>query len=76
MAAPDGVGRTEVNKPAVSKRALAAAVVLLIAAAAALGAASALGWARIGFQVPLRGIVGVRVVGADLVPALGPLGLL
>ena len=65
-----------VNRTAVGKRALAAAVVLLIAAAAALGAASALGWAQIGFQVPLRGIVGVRVVGADLVPTLGPLALL
>lgn len=60
----------------VGKRALPATVILLVAAAAALGAASALGWARIGFQVPLRGIVEVRVVGADLVPALGPLALL
>lgn len=60
----------------VGKRALSATVILLVAAAAALGTASAIGWARIGFQVPLRGIVEVRVVGADLVPVLGPLALL
>lgn len=68
---PEAVSRT-----AVSKRALLATVALLIATAAAWGAASALGWAHVGFRVPLRGIVVVRVVGADLVPALGPLGLL
>ena len=65
-----------VSRTAVSKRALLATVVLLIAAAAALGAASALGWAHVGFRVPLRGIVGVRMVGADLIPTLGPLALL
>ncbi len=53
-----------------------ASVLLLIAAAAALGGAAALGWARVGFQVPLRGIVTVRVAGSDLLPALGPLALL
>lgn len=66
-----------VNRPKmVNRRALLATVALLIAAAAALGGASALGWALVGFQVPLRGIVDVRVAGADLIPALGPLALL
>lgn len=59
-----------------SRRALLCAVVLLVVAAAALGGASALGWALVGFQVPLRGIVELRVTGSDLIPALGPLALL
>jgi uncharacterized membrane protein (TIGR02234 family) len=53
-----------------------ATVLLLVVAGAALGGAAALDWARVGFQVPLRGAVAVRVTGADLVPALGPLALL
>ena len=57
-------------------RPLVVSVVLLIAAAAALGGAAAAGWARAGFLVPLRGTVPVRVSGADLMPALGPLALL
>jgi uncharacterized membrane protein (TIGR02234 family) len=60
----------------VKRGALPAAVALLIAAAAALGGAAALGWARVGFQAPLRGSVPVRVTGSDLVPVLGPLALL
>lgn len=59
-----------------SRRALLSTVLLLVAAAAALGGASALGWALVGFQVPFRGIVELRVVGSDLLPALGPLALL
>lgn len=59
----------------VHRRALLVTVFLLIAAAAALGGAATAGWARVSFQVPLRGSVVVRVGGADLVPALGPLAL-
>ncbi|MGH3907903.1 MAG: Trp biosynthesis-associated membrane protein [Pseudonocardiaceae bacterium] len=61
---------------AVSRRALLVTVVLLIGAAAALGGSAALGWARAGFQVPLRGTVTVQMDGTDLAPALGPLALL
>lgn len=60
----------------VHRRTLLAAVFLLIAAAAALGGAATAGWARVPFQVPLRGGVVVRVDGSDLLPALGPLALL
>lgn len=62
--------------PNQSRRALLTTVALLIAAAVALGSAAALGWGRVGFQVPLRGIVAVPVAGSDLLPALGPLALL
>ncbi|MGQ0774096.1 MAG: Trp biosynthesis-associated membrane protein [Pseudonocardiales bacterium] len=55
----------------VHRRALLVAVFLLAAAAAALGGAAAAGWARVPFQVPLRGSVAVRVGGSDLLPALG-----
>lgn len=58
------------------RRALLITVVLLVAAAAALGASAALGWALAGFEVPLRGIIEVRVLGADVLPALAPLALL
>ncbi|MGH3913320.1 MAG: Trp biosynthesis-associated membrane protein [Pseudonocardiaceae bacterium] len=58
------------------RRALVAAVFLLLTAAAALGGSAAAGWARVWFQVPLRGGVAVRVDGSDLWPALGPLALL
>jgi uncharacterized membrane protein (TIGR02234 family) len=51
-------------------------VLLLVAAAAVLGAAAALPWGRVTFQVPLRGVVPVEVDGAALEPALGPLALL
>lgn len=51
-------------------------VLLLIAATAALGGAAMLGWARVGFQVPLRGIVQVQVDGSQVLPVLGPLALL
>lgn len=60
----------------VNRRMQVAAVVVLLAAAAALGGAARAGWARVGFQVPLRGSVAVRVDGSDLLPALGPLALL
>ncbi len=59
-----------------SRRPLLVTVVLLVGAAAVLGGSAALGWARVGFQVPLRGTVTVQVDGADLAPALGPLALL
>ncbi|MGH3755912.1 MAG: Trp biosynthesis-associated membrane protein, partial [Pseudonocardiaceae bacterium] len=59
-----------------SRRALSATIALLIAAAAALGAAATLGWARVGFQVPLRGVVEVQVDGSEVLPALAPLALL
>lgn len=62
--------------PNQSRRALLTAVALLIVAAAALGGAAALSWGQVGFQVPLRGTVAVRVEGSDLLPALGPLALL
>ncbi|MGH3884139.1 MAG: Trp biosynthesis-associated membrane protein, partial [Pseudonocardiaceae bacterium] len=58
-----------------SRRALAATVVLLIAASAALGGAAMLGWARVGFHVPLRGIVEVRVDGSDAMPVLSALAV-
>jgi hypothetical protein len=51
-------------------------IVLLIAASAALGGAVMLGWARVGFQVPLRGIVEVRVDGSQVLPELAPLAVL
>ena len=35
-----------------------------------------LGWAQVGFQVPLRGIVEVQVDGSEVLPALAPLALL
>jgi len=60
----------------VHRRALLVVVFLLAAAAAALGGAAAAGWARVPFQVPLRGSVAVRVGGSDLLAALGPLALL
>ncbi len=60
----------------VPRRALLLVVSLLTGAAAVLGGAAAAGWARMSFQVPLRGDVVVRVDGSDLLPALGPLALL
>ncbi|MGH3795356.1 MAG: Trp biosynthesis-associated membrane protein [Pseudonocardiaceae bacterium] len=59
-----------------NRRALIATVVLLLGAAAAFGGAAALGWARVGFQAPLRGSVPVQVNGSDLLPVLSPLALL
>lgn len=59
-----------------ARRALAAAIVLLIVAAAMLSAAATLGWAQLDLQVPLRGIVQVRVKGSAVLPALVPLALL
>ncbi|MGH4005027.1 MAG: Trp biosynthesis-associated membrane protein, partial [Pseudonocardiaceae bacterium] len=58
-----------------SRRALAVTVVLLIAASAALGGAAMLGWAQVGFHVPLRGIVEVRVDGAEAMPVLPALAV-
>lgn len=49
---------------------------MLITASAALGSAAMLGWARVGFQVPLRGIVEVRVDGSEVLPVLTPLAVL
>jgi uncharacterized membrane protein (TIGR02234 family) len=59
-----------------SRGALAVTIVLLITASAALGSAAMLGWARVGFQVPLRGIVEVRVDGSEVLPVLTPLAVL
>ncbi|MGH3763655.1 MAG: Trp biosynthesis-associated membrane protein [Pseudonocardiaceae bacterium] len=59
-----------------ARKALVVTIVALIAASAALGAAAALGWARIDVQAPLRGIVPVRLAGSALLPVLGPLALL
>lgn len=59
-----------------SRGALAVTIVLLIAASAALDGAAMLGWARLGFQVPLRGVVEVRVDGSEVLPALAPLAVL
>jgi hypothetical protein len=60
------------DRPA-SRRALLATIAALIAASAALGGAAALGWAQIDVQTPLRGIVGMRLAGSEVLPALGPL---
>ncbi|HSL09334.1 MAG TPA: Trp biosynthesis-associated membrane protein [Pseudonocardiaceae bacterium] len=60
----------------VSRGALAVTIVLLTAASAALGSAAMLGWARIGFQVPLRGVVEVHVDGSEVLPVLAPLAVL
>jgi Tryptophan-associated transmembrane protein (Trp_oprn_chp) len=60
------------ERPA-ARRVLLATIVALIAASAALGGAAALGWAQIAVQTPLRGTVGVRLAGSDVLPALGPL---
>ena len=49
---------------------------LLTAASAALGSAAMLGWARLGFQVPLRGVVEVQVDGSEVLPVLAPLAVL
>lgn len=49
---------------------------LLIVASAMLSAAATLGWAQLDLQVPLRGIVLVRVKGSAVLPALVPLALL
>lgn len=40
-----------------------------------LGGAAMLGWAQLDVQVPLRGIVQVRVSGSAVAPALAPLAL-
>ncbi|MBV9011734.1 MAG: Trp biosynthesis-associated membrane protein [Pseudonocardiales bacterium] len=58
-----------------ARRALAATIVLLIVAAAMLSAAAALGWAQLDLQVPLRGVVQVRLKGSAVLPALVPLAL-
>ena len=49
---------------------------LLIAASPTLAGAAMLGWAQVEVQVPLRGIVPVRVVGSAVLPALTSLALL
>jgi hypothetical protein len=54
----------------------AAVIVLLLGASAMLGGAAALGWAQVDVQVPLRGIVQVRVDGSAVLPVLGPLAVL
>ncbi|MGH3598752.1 MAG: Trp biosynthesis-associated membrane protein, partial [Pseudonocardiaceae bacterium] len=58
-----------------SRKALAVTIALLAAASAALEGAALLGWAQVGFQVPLRGIVEVRVHGSKVVPTLVPLSV-
>jgi hypothetical protein len=60
------------ERPA-ARRVLLATIVALIAASAALGGAAALGWAHIDVQTPLRGIVGVRLAGSEVLPVMGPL---
>ncbi|HKR48575.1 MAG TPA: Trp biosynthesis-associated membrane protein [Pseudonocardiaceae bacterium] len=57
------------------RRAFVVTIALLVAASIALGAAAMLGWAQVGFQVPLRGIVEVRVPGSEVVPVLTPLAV-
>jgi uncharacterized membrane protein (TIGR02234 family) len=59
-----------------SRGALATTIVMLITASAVFGSAAMLGWARVGFQVPLRGIVEVRVDGSEVLPVLTPLAVL
>ncbi|HEY3896849.1 MAG TPA: Trp biosynthesis-associated membrane protein [Pseudonocardiaceae bacterium] len=61
---------------AASRGALTITTVLLLAAAALLAGAAMLGWAQVAFQVPLRGIVQVRLEGSTVLAALGPLALL
>ncbi|MDQ4094259.1 MAG: Trp biosynthesis-associated membrane protein, partial [Actinomycetota bacterium] len=61
---------------AASRKELTATVALLVAAAVVLGAAAMLGWARVDFQVPKRGIVTVAVQGSEVLPALTPLAVL
>lgn len=56
-----------------SSGALAATVAALVVAATMLGGAAALGWAQLDVQVPLRGIIQVRVTGSAVLPVLGPL---
>jgi Tryptophan-associated transmembrane protein (Trp_oprn_chp) len=52
-----------------------ATIVLLIAASAMFSAAAMLGWAQLDLQVPLRGMLQVRVKGSAVLPALVPLAL-
>ncbi|MGB6165289.1 MAG: Trp biosynthesis-associated membrane protein [Pseudonocardiaceae bacterium] len=59
-----------------SRRALASTIAALVAASAMLGGAAMLSWAQLDVQVPLRGIVQVRVPGSAVAPALTPLALL
>ena len=63
-------------EPPAARRALLATIAALIAASAALAGAAALGWAHIEVHTPLRGIVGVRLAGSEVLPALGPLAVL
>jgi uncharacterized membrane protein (TIGR02234 family) len=65
-----------VPERAPARRAFAAITGLLIAASATLAGAAMLGWAQVDVQVPLRGIVPVRVEGSAVLPALVPLALL
>lgn len=62
------------DRPA-ARRALAATIGLLIAASAALGGSAMFGWAQVGFHVPLRGIVEVRVDGSEVLPVLPALAV-
>lgn len=65
-----------VPEGAASRRELTATVALLVVAAVALGGAAVLGWARVDFQLPKRGIVAVRANGSEVLPALTPLAVL
>jgi hypothetical protein len=56
-----------------SRRALLATIAALIAASAALAGAASLGWAQLEVHTPLRGTIGVRLAGSDVLAALGPL---
>ena len=59
-----------------SRRALVVTIAALIAASAALAGAASLGWAQLQVQTPLRGTVGVRLSGSEVLAALGPLAAL
>jgi len=65
-----------VPERAPSRRALAATITALVAASVMLGGAATLGWAQLAVQVPLHGIVPVRVDGSAVLPVLGPLAVL
>jgi hypothetical protein len=65
-----------VPERAPARRALVATIAALIVASAMLGGAAMLGWAQVDVQVPLRGIVQVRVGGSAVLPALVPLAFL
>lgn len=56
-----------------SRRVLLVTIAALIAASAALAGAASVGWAQLEVQTPLRGLVGIRLGGSEVLAALGPL---